>query len=834
MGLIDSPLPHSSIVAGLRGLGYHDSLLVENYAFSDWFSHGLPERRAAVAAFGQSPISYDSALIGVACAGSLRGPDLIDAYRSLGAPLAIEIDRTEVREWAVSRLVGGHRLLGSYPTNRIDDLFRTRGSAWQRETLLRDKNIGSFHWAPELTLFAGLIPELEDHIQENLEPMLRSALSAAKSEYIDTKGKDPDPSQLFSLVFWLLMAKVFHDRGVAGFSQFSSPDPDDLLAAVAQQYRQDVPPLLNRSAREAAASAIWQNLDFRNLSVEVLSQIWPTTLIDAETKKKLGIHRTPRTVVRYIIENLPFSHSDEKRIVLEPCSGSGVFLIGAMNHLRHQLFGMSAAERHTYFSKHLAAIEKDPFGVEISRLALTLADFPNPGGWVIKQADVFDPNVLKPLASRAGVVLCNPPFETFDDDERQDYEWRSLHKPAEILHRILDDLHPSGVLGFVLPRRFMTSLGYADVRKRLAERFASIELTVLPDRVFEADAEVVLMIATKPIPHSTCRVTNRRVRDDAESWQRFESNHAVSSEATAEMTVEDSAKGMHLPELPNVWRHLIDFPTLGEVAELHRGIEWNKALTKKGNGETGHRETLVRWTPAEGYRRGVAPRTKFNVFEQPAMPYLSMRKEDRRTDAYLWAWDRPKAILNKSTRSRGHWRMAAFADSEGVVCYQTYIGVWPKSENIDEWIIAAVLNSPLANAFVTTREGKVDITVRTLRKMPFPIFTAAQTERLRELIRSYRRLTAAESCMDDSHLISAEAEQTLKMIDATVLDGYHLPARVEHELLEFFRYDDRPTPFTFSPYLPHGEDVYFSLSERLSPQFRESTAGAYLKRMAAS
>jgi hypothetical protein len=65
-----------------------------------------------------------------------------------------------------------------------------------------------------------------------------------------------------------------------------------------------------------------------------------------------------------------------------------------------------------------------------------------------------------------------------------------------------------------------------------------------------------------------------------------------------------------------------------------------------------------------------------------------------------------------------------------------------------------------------------------------------------------------------------------------VLDGYHLPARLEHELLEFFRGAERPTPFNFGPYFPEGEDVYFSLSERLSPDFKEATAGALLRRLA--
>lgn len=836
MDLFSSTKVLAGIMAGLRQLGYDESLLIEDYGFRDWYAATPKDYRIAAVAFGQTPVSYDSALIGVAHSTTLSRLELVDTCRSLGAPILLEIDRDEVREWGVSRKRGGHGLIGSHALDRISDLFVGRAQDWKRESLYRAKNIGTFHWAPQLSLFAGLLPDLEDHIQDSLDPLLRDTLWATKSAFIDSAGRDPDPAQLFKLVFWLLTAKVFRDRGVPGFAHFISPNEDELLVAVAKQYGLgSVPRLLNRDAREAATLRIWRDLDFRNLSVDVLSQIWATTLVDDDTRKRLGIHRTPRTVVRYMVGRIPFdSTGDDDRIVLEPCSGSSVFLIGAMNALRqNQLYGMPPAERHAYFIGHLAGIESEPFGVEISRLALTLADFPNPGGWVIKPGDVFDGKSLAAYARRAGVVLCNPPFETFEMDEREDYQTSSPLKPAELLKRVLDDLHPRGVLGFVLPRRFMAGRGYAKVRRLLADRFAKIELTLLPDRVFEADPEVVLLIATDPVPHYTCQVTNRRVNDDAASWQRFELSHEVSSEAAEDLDLDQAAKSFQIPELPNVWRHLINFPTLGDVSVLHRGIEWNQPLTDDGE-ETGNRNTLVRLTHAEGYRRGVAPRTKFKVFEQPELPYLSLRPSHKRTNAYLLPWHKPKAILNKSTKSRGRWRMAAFPDSEGVTCYQTFIGVWPKTDKIDEWTLAAVLNSPVANAYVSTREGKVDITKKTLNEIPFPVLSRQQSEKLRELVQRYQRLTERQMWMQPSTFDAVQADRVLKEIDAIILDGYHMPARVEHELLEFFRGDDRPTPFKFSPYLPPGEDVYFSLSERLSPEFQQSTAGALLKRMAIS
>jgi hypothetical protein len=70
-------------------------------------------------------------------------------------------------------------------------------------------------------------------------------------------------------------------------------------------------------------------------------------------------------------------------------------------------------------------------------------------------------------------------------------------------------------------------------------------------------------------------------------------------------------------------------------------------------------------------------------------------------------------------------------------------------------------------------------------------------------------------------------------IDALVLDGYHMPPRLENEVLNFFQGqgEDRPTKHTFGDYLPSDCNVYFSLSAHLSPKFKNATVGKLLERM---
>ena len=114
----------------------------------------------------------------------------------------------------------------------------------------------------------------------------------------DSAGRDPDPAQLFKLVFWLLTAKVF--RGAGAFRDWRSSSArmkKNRSSRLREAIRtgQGAKAAKSGCPRSGYFANLARSFDFRNLSVDVLSQIWATTRVDDETKKRLGIHRTPRT-----------------------------------------------------------------------------------------------------------------------------------------------------------------------------------------------------------------------------------------------------------------------------------------------------------------------------------------------------------------------------------------------------------------------------------------------------------------------------------------------------------------------------------------------------------
>jgi hypothetical protein len=709
----------------------------------------------------------------------------------------------------------------------IGDRFAEHAADWEPLEFFRAKNIGNFRWNPQLELFAGVLPELESQIQDKLSPMLRDAMSFAAQVYQRTADQEPDDDKLFKLIFSLLTGKVFHDRDVHGFKGLGIGDgADAVLEAVARQYREPASRLLNKPSRDAAFSRIWPSMNFRNLSVEVLAELWSTALVTPEVRKEYGIHRTPRTIAKYIVDRMPFNNvDDDHRIVLEPCCGSAVFLVAAMNRLRQQQWGLSPRARHDYFTQHLVGYEVEPFGVEISKLALTLADFPNPRDWQIRREDIFSPLSTFPRALlSAGAVLCNPPFEAFTPQQRERYRPSSPKKPVELLNIILKFLHPRGVLGLVLPRNVIDGREYKRVRKQLASRFSSIEITSLPDQAFAADHEVALLIAQQPIPHRATTVRHRQVDDTPESWRNFDWRHEVSSEFEAKKTVEDCADSLAIPKLFEVWSYLTNCNRLGQIAELHRGIEWNLPLTEQGQ-ETGNRQKLVSYDPKPGFALGVPPEAAVHCFTTPDLRYIDMRKKSQRGNAYQQPWEKPKVILNAVTKSRRGWRIAAFADIEGIPGYQNITGVWP--HEYDVVALAAVLNGPIANAYVATREGKKHITIETLKGIPVPALLHSQVAEIRGLVEQYLSLSGGGNLPLWSGSADQELVAILKRIDSIVLSAYNLPPRLERKALDYFNEASRAVPFVFGDYFPRDFEPCIPLSDYISPDYALRTAKAF-------
>ena len=93
----------------------------------------------------------------------------------------------------------------------------------------------------------------------------------------------------------------------------------------------------------------------------------------------------------------------------------------------------------------------------------------------------------------------------------------------------------------------------------------------------------------------------------------------------------------------------------------------------------------------------------FKQFIAEDTVYMSTEIKYRRyKNAKVWdlPWEKPKVIVPASRISRGAWRFAAVIDKGGCIASRRFYCIWPKGDTFSIEILAAVLNSPIAAAFV--------------------------------------------------------------------------------------------------------------------------------------
>ncbi|MCK4820292.1 hypothetical protein KA005_31300, partial [bacterium] len=477
-----------------------------------------------------------------------------------------------------------------------------------------------------------------------------------------------------------------------------------------------------------------------------------------------------------------------------------VFLVAALRRLRDLLpTSWTDTQRHIYLKKRLKAIEIDAFAAEVCRLSLMLADYPNPDGWRIISQDIFGSDALEKELPECKIVLCNPPFEDFTDRERSLYGNRiqSVHKPYEILQRVLN--HPPGLLGFVLPKSAIIGGRYSELQSRIARHYTDIETVALPDRVFVfSDQETMLVLASRPDPKGDAEVFTKTLwvgEEEREPFLKTGRLPEAMKRITSRAVIQKAHKDLWNPPLWEIWDYLRENPRLKEIADIHRGIEWNIPLKENQN-------TLTSNEPEPGFMKGLDKVPgKLEPYWAQHFVYLNMDVRYRRTSAHSLPWEKPKVIVNAHVLRRSPWRIAGFPDKKGLVCYQNFIGLWMKS-NVTIETVAALINSPLANFALFVNEGKWHNRIGTIEVIPIPFLSRINQERTAQLIAEYQSIRAQYEVEKSQEFVADECKERLIKIDSLILNAYDFPPRLERKLLDFFRNYPRPVPFAFPDYFP--------------------------------
>lgn len=798
-----------SIERELRKLGYSSEALIRDYTFADVLSADGEERRVDLAAFTQVPESYRSAAFGVITGAA--DETAITRQRALGAPILFAIGQSDIGVWRVGAQ-GAPRLLECVSLDALPELFQRNAQRWRPQAVHRAKSLGQSQAAYQLDFVdLGLVPAIEHEVEEKLDRLLERVIDQLLK---DLGGEREEAA--FQTTFRLLAAKILLDREHPDASHWAAAPVGKVLTGIEAYYNLDQ---LSASAVAGipleSVAAAWtllrEAISFRNISSDSLAFVYENTLVTADTRKRFGTHSTPRQVAEYVLGRLDLSLFDlDKLTIFEPFTGAGTFLVAALRHVRDLLpEGMTGEQRHAFLVPRISGAEIDAFACEVATLSLILADYPNANGWKIKAQDLFRPTILAQETAAAKVVLCNPPWEDFEATERAGYPdmaAKSFSKPMAVLQTVLE-ARPEAI-GFVLPQGFLRQTQYAELRQQVARLYGRVELTSLPDRVFQrAGFEAAVLVASELRGEAATGPTKllSTVVED-----RDRTAFLAIGKVTAERRRSKVVSGgeLWIGQLDELWEHLERYPRLGRFAEVYRGLQW----VRQGDG--------VSTAPRDGFARGVfKPADSLTQFGLHNSVYLNMDPEAALYPGPLTRpWDKPKVLTNVARLSRGPWRLAAAYDASGLVASQGFFGLWPTDPSLPGPALEAILNGPLTNAFLTEHASNQHLTNELLKQLPLP--KRGRFENVVKILKQYRE---TRSALHAQVLQSADTDATLNKllieVDAEVLKAYNLPPRLERRLLEFFRghEHERRVGHEFRGWLPEDFTAYIPLHEYLGP-----------------
>ena len=760
--------------------------------------------------FAQQPTDSRSACVAVLAATT--GPRLdVEACRPLGAPLVFVCFEDRLQWWKQGAQSAEY--LDSIPANQIERFFQSHQDEFSPDAVYRAKTWGRFRTEYQLRFVdLGLMPLVEGEVGRSLEKLIERNVSELKNRLGWAEVSSEQGHWLLQTIFWLVSAKILRDKQVHTFENLDLNDVEDVFLRLATHY--GTKPLAVGSTKKLeslreSARVINQFSNLALTTTESLAYVYENTLISKETRSSLETHSTPSFLVDYVVGNLTDWIEEipiNERSVFEPACGHAAFLVSAMRLLTEMLPPEKAipSQRGPYLRSRLHGTDRDSFALELARLSLTLTDIPNPDGWDLEPQDMFVGGRLAEQAKRNTILLANPPFDNFTEQQRVSYrnqnsEVRFVNKSSEMLWRTLPYLPEGGVFGVVLPQNFLHSTNARELREFIVREYELREICLFPDRVFSfSDAESAIVIGRRNKGAGPINVRYRRVRE--RQLRSFRSDYSVSTtRAVAQSRFSrDSLFSFRLADLEEVWSACADNPTVADVAVIGQGLAYHGLHLPRGS-ITYSAERFP------GSQRGfVLFNRGLQLHELPKPYWMNLLSSVIHRARAGTTRSVPQVLLNYAAASRGPWRLKALIDKQGHPVTSRFISVRPIAPSYSLEVLWALLNSPVANAYAFSHLGKRDNIVGDIRKIPVPKVTSFLAVEVS--VSAY--LAAVASGAD-----SASLYRLLLQVDSEVLKLYSLPLELEQSLLALFTGWERVgVPFAQSRYLPKGLEgrVHFS------------------------
>lgn len=501
------------------------------------------------------------------------------------------------------------------------------------------------------------------------------------------------------------------------------------------------------------AESLGEGLNFRALDPSLLGDVYERAVLIPARRLALGAYYTPPEIGRRILGALPVEEvAPEQRSFIDPSCGSGSLLLAASDRLVQALPGTISTRRgQEYVRERLLGSDRDPFAVELTRLALFLQALPYGNGFRVEERDALAP--VDDSAAQPMFAVSNPPWSW----ERTDGRRRQL--ADRFLRALVNRVAPGGFVACVLPVGWLTSTTDRDSRSWLRERADVFEVWRLPMYTFRTGKMApCVLFARVHAPRATTYIF-RNV------WGRDRKRLQTDGRFSQALIANRGDGGSPFMAASPVAANASSTVPLKSVAKIRDGAPTDKVADV---GRLGGPYLFLAKYSAVGPFGRVTPEVLINC-RYPED--FSKRGRLSTPDDYLHA----KVLVSAMSTVDTPWRLQAFVDEEGVIPRNSMYSIVPaKNSAAARLALVGILSSAFASLWIADRTATRMINAATLGELPLPPLA-----RWRDIAEAARRAMRIRATGGDL----TEAVTTL---EDRVLDAYDAPPDLRDFIAESF------------------------------------------------
>ena len=770
----------------LKDAGYAESDIVPQCSFTVRSSDdALVSSQVDLVAFSRSPHDMRAACIAAFEEVPGRKQETLSLLKYLTSPLAIVGNRDKVEFWPIRQEAATHPV-DVWDRDGWSERLRGRIRDYSPSAVADAKNdriqlefvdAGLATWTQNIT---------SNSLKRLLEKLMQSSLDALAARF---KGNDKARTAVLRLIFQLFACRALEDKGIIQ----KGSDAKESLTLAHDRFSSNVTPdclnsaYLNRTIVDLVFTELRQSFSFETLTTDALAYSYENALVTSGMRHSLGIYYTPRSLTEYILRRMPIETIEPgKRFFWDPCAGCGSFLLAGFDRLSESLpSNWSGAARHKYLTSSIFGSDVDAFACEMAALALVLTDLHNRNGWAVREHNAL--TVLRSdLPREPTVIATNVPFRENKSGDRREVA-------ADILENLIEVAATGALMAIVLPQSVLDSRAATAVRKLLLKSCNIMEISLFPGGFFESNVETAVIFLQKTGTQSKSIATVRELRSaDFDRFVRAGAFTRTYPADPAEWHADPDGK-LHVSPMSDLWKMLASrFGKLEDFASVNNGCR-----LKAGD------STSVSDKKRDSQDRPYIDRTEylrpFALIAGPkTRPVRWLRYgghlDRARTPAIF---DREKILINANRNPGSAWRIVASISRDTLYVSDNFHVVIPL-DNTPVEILAAILNSPLANAWFDSRCRKRKVVQEILEKLPFPSLESIPSQEIIKAVRAMEKAVTAkwrkqtEGMFFDEVLETSDTARLLAEIDELVYDAYGISKNERRQIDNLMRTDRRP------------------------------------------